>query len=137
MRHLSIALSILCGAMLASVSVSMAQVKLDYLIVKSFESKCSSIKESIKHAGTVQECANVSADIDVWKRISPLIRYCLMVHCTLITIINGSVSFVWNFTFLRIRWALSNLKVCTLLIWQNRFGDYLGGSTASQMTTRG
>ncbi|MGO9482651.1 MAG: hypothetical protein ACLP05_12840 [Candidatus Kryptoniota bacterium] len=68
MRHLSIALSILCGAMLASVSVSMAQVKLDYLIVKSFESKCSSIKESIKHAGTVQECANVSADIDALEK---------------------------------------------------------------------
>ncbi len=41
-----------------------AQVKSDYVTVKSFESKYNVIKELIKQATTVQECASLGADID-------------------------------------------------------------------------
>lgn len=64
MRYLASALSVICGVTFAFVSMSKAQVKLDYSIVKSFESKYDHIEESIKKATTIQECAAVSADID-------------------------------------------------------------------------
>jgi hypothetical protein len=44
--------------------MSTAQVRLDYSIVKSFESKYNNIKESIRQAATLQECAAAHADID-------------------------------------------------------------------------
>ncbi|HUI31638.1 MAG TPA: hypothetical protein VLX91_15625 [Candidatus Acidoferrales bacterium] len=64
MRYLASALSVICGVTFAFVSMGTAQVKLDYSIVESFESKCNDISESIKKAATVQECGAVSADID-------------------------------------------------------------------------
>ncbi len=64
MRYLVSSLSIIFGVTVAFVSTSTAQVKLDYSIVKSFESKCNDIKEAIKQATTLQECAAARADID-------------------------------------------------------------------------
>ncbi|MFZ1082621.1 MAG: hypothetical protein WAO19_11945 [Candidatus Kryptoniota bacterium] len=67
MKHLVSALSVICvfvSVFVASSQSGVAQLKSDYAVVKSFESKYNDIKESIKQATTVQECAAVNANID-------------------------------------------------------------------------
>lgn len=45
-------------------SVGASAQQLDYTIVKSFQAKYDSIKTAIRQAKTVQDCAEISADID-------------------------------------------------------------------------
>lgn len=68
MRYLASALSVVFGVTFAFVSMSTAQVKLDYSIVKSFESKYDATKESIEQAATLQECTAARADIDTLEK---------------------------------------------------------------------
>jgi len=60
-----ITLSIFGALMIFSSAVMvMAQERSDYEIVKSFETKYKAIKDAIKQVQTVQQCAEVSANID-------------------------------------------------------------------------
>jgi TolA-binding protein len=68
MKHLTRALG---AMMLSAVGVLMlfsvavvAQEQSDYAIVKSYETKYKAIKDAIKQVQTVQQCAEVSANID-------------------------------------------------------------------------
>ena len=67
MRHLASTLSIVCLCVYnfaAAQQSGTTQTQSDYAIVKSFESKYNDIKDSIRKATTVEECAAVSANID-------------------------------------------------------------------------
>jgi len=52
------------GALMLVPIAAMAQEKSDYEIVQSFKTKYSAIQDAIKQAQTVQQCAEISADID-------------------------------------------------------------------------
>ena len=58
-----IMLSVFGAVMILSTNV-MAQEQSDYAIVKSYQTKYQAIKDAIKQVQTVQQCAEVSADID-------------------------------------------------------------------------
>ncbi len=64
MRTLSTRTISLVGALILFSVVAMAQEQSDYAIVNSFQTKYKAIKEAIKEVKTVQECAEVSANID-------------------------------------------------------------------------
>ncbi len=59
----AVILGAVCALMLMP-GYTMAQQESDYAIVKSFRSKVSDIRTAIRQAQTVQECGQISADID-------------------------------------------------------------------------
>lgn len=63
MRSLAAGILVFAGALLF-ISAAVAQEQSDYAIVKSFQAKYNAIKASIKEVQTVQQCAEVSANID-------------------------------------------------------------------------
>ena len=68
MKQLSSALGLITlsaiGAMIMLSAAVMAQEQSDYAVVKSYETKYKAIKDAIKQVQTVQQCAEVSANID-------------------------------------------------------------------------
>lgn len=60
------------AVMSLSLTVTAAAQQLDYTVVKSFQAKYDSIKADIRQAKTVQDCAEISADIDeLQKKYAP------------------------------------------------------------------
>ncbi|MGO9482276.1 MAG: hypothetical protein ACLP05_10935 [Candidatus Kryptoniota bacterium] len=64
MKHLMSVFCVLALALAVTPQIGKAQENSDFGTVKSFESKYNVIKELIKQATTVQECASLGADID-------------------------------------------------------------------------
>lgn len=68
MRHLTRAFGVIMlsvvGALMIFSSAVVAQEQSDYAIVQSYKTKYGAIKDQIKQVQTVQQCAEVSANID-------------------------------------------------------------------------